>query len=298
MAAAAVDSSVRLVMSLMIRQWPLLSHCYTDVGFNGCKDIPTPNIDSIARAGVRFTHAYVSHPFCSLTRSGVMTGRYQQRYGRENNPMYGETTLPQVLREAGYATGHIGKWHLGAAVTITRALALSRTRPHTPLQVSPKYLHRSPRLQDEKHRAYAVMVSGVNGSSNHPLRGAKGQLDEGGIRVPFAARWRGRLPEGKLYAELAREETGRHRSDAAPARTSGSTGVPAAARAATSCARRPAARARSSWRGWSARVSSEWQHGTRGRDVGACATITRRRGRSSRSARRRAAAADRWAGSA
>src|SRR3954447_23667320 len=61
---------------------------YADVGFNGCKDIPTPNIDSIARNGVRCTSGYVTHPFCSPTRAGLMTGRYQQRFGHENNPVY------------------------------------------------------------------------------------------------------------------------------------------------------------------------------------------------------------------
>ncbi|MFA4016929.1 MAG: hypothetical protein RUDDFDWM_002041, partial [Candidatus Fervidibacterota bacterium] len=50
---------------------------YADVGFNGCQDIPTPNIDSIAQNGVRFTNAYVSHPFCAPTRAGILTGRYQ-----------------------------------------------------------------------------------------------------------------------------------------------------------------------------------------------------------------------------
>ena len=59
---------------------------FADVGFNGCKDIPTPHIDSLAQHGVRCVSGYVSHPFCSPTRAGLLTGRYQHRFGHENNP--------------------------------------------------------------------------------------------------------------------------------------------------------------------------------------------------------------------
>src|SRR3954466_10661818 len=54
-----------------------------EYGFQGSKDIPTPHIDSIARNGVRFTQGYVSGPYCSPTRAGLMTGRYQTRFGHE-----------------------------------------------------------------------------------------------------------------------------------------------------------------------------------------------------------------------
>jgi arylsulfatase A-like enzyme len=98
---------------------------YADIGVHGCKDIPTPHIDSIAKGGIRCTSGYVSGPYCSPTRAGLLTGRYQTRYGHEFNPgpktgddaglPLSEVTMAQRLRALGYATGLIGKWHLGDA---------------------------------------------------------------------------------------------------------------------------------------------------------------------------------------
>lgn len=93
---------------------------YADLGFQGCKDIPTPNVDSLAASGIRFTNGYVSGPYCSPTRAGLMTGRYQERFGHEFNPGGGnglpvsETTIADRLKAAGYVTGIVGKWHLGS----------------------------------------------------------------------------------------------------------------------------------------------------------------------------------------
>jgi arylsulfatase A-like enzyme len=98
---------------------------YADIGIHGCRDIPTPHIDSLAKNGVRCTNGYVSHPYCSPTRAGLLTGRYQQRFGHEFNPgpptdrtpgvglPLSETTIADRLKVAGYKTGIVGKWHLG-----------------------------------------------------------------------------------------------------------------------------------------------------------------------------------------
>ena len=59
---------------------------YADVGFNGCEDIPTPHIDRIAHEGVRFTNGYVTYPVCSPSRAGMITGRYQGRFGYRRSP--------------------------------------------------------------------------------------------------------------------------------------------------------------------------------------------------------------------
>ncbi len=93
---------------------------YNELSCYGGKHVPTPNIDSLATGGMRFTQGYVSAPLCSPSRAGLMTGRYQTRFGHENNTMalgglpLTETTIANRLNSLGYATCAIGKWHLGS----------------------------------------------------------------------------------------------------------------------------------------------------------------------------------------
>lgn len=282
---------------------------YAGIGANGCRDIPTPHVDSIAHNGVRFTDGYATHCVCSPSRAGLMSGRYQHRFGFEANsgperfaaenfglPRW-EPTLAERLKAAGYATGMVGKWHIGfkeglrphergfdyhygflsgartympgkadtdplirngQPVTdekeyLTDALAReavafldrSKDKPfflyvafnavHSPMEATEPYLARFPNLTGTR-RIHAGMVAAMddavgrvlgkvralgqeentliffysdNGgpttqttSSNEPLRGYKGQFYEGGIRVPFLAQWKGKLPAGAVYREM------------------------------------------------------------------------------------------------
>jgi arylsulfatase A-like enzyme len=98
---------------------------YGDVGFNGCKDIPTPHIDSIANEGVKFTNGYVSFPVCGPSRAGLLTGRYQDRFGYTTNPTVDpqnkiaglpleEENIAELLTKVDYRSAIMGKWHMGS----------------------------------------------------------------------------------------------------------------------------------------------------------------------------------------
>jgi arylsulfatase A-like enzyme len=284
---------------------------YGDVCAYGCTTTRTPNIDAIARSGAKFTQGYVTAPVCSPSRAGLMTGRYQQRFGHELNaggipraakeelgtPL-DERMLPQYLKERGYATGMVGKWHLGSnekqhpmsrgfdeffgflggqhsyvsvdadgfnplldgrkpatsvsyltdeiasrgAAFIRKNAAspwflyLAFNAAHLPMQAPEKYLARFAGIADARRRTYAAMIAAMddgigqvmaavrdarleertlvvflndnggptlagtteNGASNAPLRGSKRQTWEGGIRVPFAFTWKGRIPADRV----------------------------------------------------------------------------------------------------
>lgn len=106
-----------------------------DAGCYGAKDIQTPAVDALAASGVRFTQFYSAAPVCSPSRAGLLTGCYPWRVGMPGNGSYPPSekdddistysgrglpvngfTLPRMFHDAGYATAHIGKWHLGIAV--------------------------------------------------------------------------------------------------------------------------------------------------------------------------------------
>jgi arylsulfatase A-like enzyme len=94
---------------------------YGDVGAFGAPHMPTPHIDSLARDGVRFTQGYATASVCSPSRTSLMLGIYAQRTGKYTNDQVGvpipdgHPTFAQFMRDAGYVTGMVGRWHIGSS---------------------------------------------------------------------------------------------------------------------------------------------------------------------------------------
>jgi arylsulfatase A-like enzyme len=287
---------------------------YADLSAQGCKQFQTPNIDSIATNGVRFTDGYVTNSVCAPSRAGIMSGRidigFEANIPEDPNPNTGLDanlkTMADMLKGAGYSTFCIGKWHLGAdpqfyptqrgfdyfcglragsrsyfpnaahdasnsprriemngrdvqfegyltdyftdrAVELIESHAekspdkpffmyLSYTAPHAPMEARPELSAKFTHIENEKRRIYAAMVTSLdqgvgrvldslkknnllentlvvflsdnggpiaaNGSSNGPLKGQKGSLWEGGVRVPFLIQWTAKIPAGQVRADV------------------------------------------------------------------------------------------------
>jgi len=288
-----------------------------DVSCYGGTQIPTPHMDSIAANGIRFANAYVTAPQCGPSRAGLMSGRYQNRFGYEYNTTghherqglglpLSEKTMADCLKDLGYKTAAIGKWHLGRVdelhplnrgfdyfygflgganpffpdekkgyipnilrnhepVEETEYLTFALARetcsfieqnkrqpffiyaafnaPHTPLQAPREYIERFRHLGviespfphkgvRFRRQVYAAMVSALDdavgqildqlktsgvyentlvyfmsdngatelyGGSNGKMRGEKGDLYEGGVKVPFMLQWPAQLKGGRVF---------------------------------------------------------------------------------------------------
>ena len=133
---------------------------YADVGAQRVvRDVQTPHLDALARSGARMTAGYVTAPQCSPSRAGLLTGRYQQRFGFDSIPdcplPLNELTLAERLRSAGYVSGQVGKWHLDPNPLSTRWI--EQNLPHVPRERR----DRTP-IPEEMRRAFSPLAQGFD----------------------------------------------------------------------------------------------------------------------------------------
>jgi len=177
-----------------------------DVAYNGNPVVQTPCLDAMALEAVRLDRFYAAAPVCSPTRGSCLTGRHPYRYGIEwagEAPLRpGELTIAETLREAGYATGHFGKWHVGG---LSKTVKQSYFNSDSPPQDCAALNVRSSDNCCVGIKNTLVCFCSDNGpsyiydyNSAGPFQGKKATLWEGGLRVPAIVEWPGRLPEGSV----------------------------------------------------------------------------------------------------
>ena len=168
---------------------------YADLGVQGqLKDIRTPNIDALAAGGIRCTSGYVTAPQCSPSRAGLISGRYQEKFGLDtipDDPMpLDEVTIPERLKKAGYVSGMVGKWHLDPnAVCLKWARKnLPQAKPNAQgrIEIPAKYLREYSALAqgfDECFQGEMVHYFATYDLNGHTLNPRGEPLQEPGFRL-------------------------------------------------------------------------------------------------------------------
>lgn len=175
-------------------------HGWADLGANGVReDIKTPNTDSLAQSGVRFTSGYSSAPQCRPSRAGLMSGRNQSLFGLEDNSAnsypWGEYTIAERLRDAGYQTGISGKWHLQGQVDSTGKLPDGSDASPEQIAAGIKYGQGAANPGNPHHHGFTELFSGL--TKNYTATHAADGTDLGGLvdivdrryRLEIQAEW-------------------------------------------------------------------------------------------------------------